>query len=146
MGGLDRGVCYGWSLRGGGSPKWWWLERRVDRGGDSSKRFNLDVEMMLGRRAPTVLSFMLSYITPVIMFAALNLSLFMYDPPSYGTYIYPVHAKVIGILMAVLMTAPIPITLIYQVAQRKGTIMESCERHPKTSMNPAKQYFAQIFR
>ncbi|XP_067651729.1 sodium- and chloride-dependent glycine transporter 1-like [Haliotis asinina] len=112
-----------------------------------SKRFNLDVEMMLGRRAPVVLSFTLSYITPVIMFAALILSLFMYDPPSYGTYIYPVHAKVIGILMAVFMTAPIPITLIYQVAQRKGTIMERLKvaSVPSVEWGPARAELRKVY-
>ncbi len=35
-----------------------------------SKRFSLDVEMMLGRRIPVVLSYMLSYITPVILFVS----------------------------------------------------------------------------
>ncbi|XP_046367044.2 sodium- and chloride-dependent glycine transporter 2-like [Haliotis rufescens] len=112
-----------------------------------SKRFNRDVEMMLGRRTPVVLSIMLSYITPVILFAALILSLFMYDPPSYGAYVYPDYAKVVGILMAVLMTAPILVMLIYQVAQRDGTIMERIKSAslPSPEWGPARPEHRIIF-
>ncbi|XP_046579220.1 sodium- and chloride-dependent glycine transporter 1-like [Haliotis rubra] len=103
--------------------------------------------MMLGRRTPVVLSIMLSYITPVILFAALVLSLFMYDPPSYGTYIYPVYAKVLGIIMAVLMTAPIPLMMIYQVAQGEGTIMERIKfaSKPSHEWGPAQPEHRKIY-
>ncbi|XP_071091288.1 sodium- and chloride-dependent glycine transporter 1-like [Haliotis cracherodii] len=71
---------------------------------------------------------------------ALILSLFMYDPPSYGAYVYPFYAKVVGILMAVLMTLPIPVMMIYQVAQRDGTIMQRLKHasDPSPDRGPAR--------
>ncbi|XP_046579273.1 sodium- and chloride-dependent glycine transporter 1-like [Haliotis rubra] len=105
-----------------------------------SKRFSLDVEMMLGRRTPMVLSILLSYITPAILFAGLILSLFKYDPPSYGAYVYPFYAKVVGILMAVFMAAPILVVLIYEVVQRDGTIMQRLKlaSQPSPDWGPAR--------
>ncbi|XP_071086570.1 sodium- and chloride-dependent glycine transporter 2-like [Haliotis cracherodii] len=89
-----------------------------------SDRFSNDVEMMMGRRFPMVLKVLSSYFTPVILFASLVFSLFLYDPPSYGEYIYPEYARVIGILMAVVMSLPIPVMLVYQLVKKKGTFLE----------------------
>ncbi|XP_046367046.2 sodium- and chloride-dependent glycine transporter 1-like [Haliotis rufescens] len=112
-----------------------------------SKRFTLDVEMMLGRRTPLVLSIMLSYITPVILFAALILSLFMYDPPSYGAYVYPDYAKVVGILMAVVMTLPILFMMIYQIVKRDGTIIQRLKLAtvPSLAWGPARTEHRKLY-
>ncbi|XP_048257297.1 sodium- and chloride-dependent glycine transporter 2-like [Haliotis rufescens] len=90
-----------------------------------SKRLSDDIEMMTGRRFPVLLKIMSSYLTPFILFASLICSLFLYDPPSYGEYIYPEYAKVIGIMVAVVMSLPIPITLVVLVVKGKGSL---CER------------------
>ncbi|XP_071091426.1 sodium- and chloride-dependent glycine transporter 1-like [Haliotis cracherodii] len=90
-----------------------------------SKRLGNDIEMMTGRRFPVLLKILSSYLTPIILFASLICSLFLYDPPSYGEYIYPEYAKVIGIMVAVVMSLPIPITFVYQVVKGKGSL---CER------------------
>ncbi|XP_046546545.1 sodium- and chloride-dependent glycine transporter 1-like [Haliotis rubra] len=104
-----------------------------------SERFSNDVEMMMGRRFPWVLKVSSSYITPVILFASLILSLFLYDPPSYGEYIYPEYAKVIGILMAVVMSLPIPVILVYQLFKKKGTFLQRLRfaSSPSTDWGPS---------
>ncbi|XP_046579198.1 sodium- and chloride-dependent glycine transporter 2-like [Haliotis rubra] len=103
-----------------------------------SERFSDDVEMMMGRRYPSVLKVLSSYFSPVILFASLILSLFVYDPPSYGEYIYPEYAKVIGILMAVVMSLPIPVMLVYQLIKQKGTFLERLRlaSSPSTDWGP----------
>ncbi|XP_046569971.1 sodium- and chloride-dependent glycine transporter 1-like [Haliotis rubra] len=89
------------------------------------KRFGRDIQMMMGKQYPLVLKLLSTYVTPLILFASLVFSLFRYDPPSYGEYIYPEYAKAIGILMAVVMSLPIPISLLHQLIKRNGTF---CER------------------
>ncbi|XP_046553633.1 sodium-dependent proline transporter-like [Haliotis rubra] len=79
---------------------------------------------MTGRRPPLVLRLVSSYVTPVILCAALILSLFKYDPPSYGEYMYPEYAKIIGILLAVGISVPIPLMFIYQTLKRKGGLRQ----------------------
>ncbi|XP_067651054.1 sodium- and chloride-dependent glycine transporter 2-like [Haliotis asinina] len=103
-----------------------------------SERFSNDVEMMMGRRYPWVLKVLSSYFTPVILFASLILSLFVYNPPSYGEYIYPEYAKVIGILMAVVMSLPIPVMLVYQFIKQEGTFLERLRlaSSPSTDWGP----------
>ncbi|XP_067650827.1 sodium- and chloride-dependent glycine transporter 2-like [Haliotis asinina] len=105
-----------------------------------SERFSDDVEMMMGRRYPWVLKVVSSYFTPVILFASLILSLFLYDPPSYGEYIYPEYAKVIGILMAVAMSLPIPVMLVYQLIKQNGTFLERLRlaSSPSTDWGPSR--------
>ncbi|XP_071091475.1 sodium- and chloride-dependent glycine transporter 1-like [Haliotis cracherodii] len=90
-----------------------------------SNRLSNDIEMMAGRRFPVLLKLLSLYLTPFILFASLICSLFLYDPPSYGEFIYPEYARVIGIMVAVVMSLPIPITFVYQVVKRKGSL---CER------------------
>ncbi|XP_046544144.1 sodium- and chloride-dependent glycine transporter 1-like [Haliotis rubra] len=89
-----------------------------------SRRLSNDIEMMTGRRFPLLLKIMSTYLTPFILFASLTCSLFLYDPPSYGEYIYPESAKVIGIMVAVVLTLPIPVTLVYQVVKGRGSCFE----------------------
>ncbi|XP_067652397.1 sodium- and chloride-dependent glycine transporter 2-like [Haliotis asinina] len=104
-----------------------------------SERYSNDVEMMMGRRFPWVLKVSSSYFTPVILFASLILSLFLYDPPSYGEYIYPEYAKVIGILMAAAISLPIPVMLVYQLFKKKGTFVERLRlaSSPSTDWGPS---------
>ncbi|XP_067664256.1 sodium-dependent proline transporter-like [Haliotis asinina] len=111
------------------------------------KRFGRDIQMMIGKQYPTVLKLMSTYVTPFILFASLIFSLFCYDPPSYGEYIYPEHAKVIGILMAVVMSLPIPIALLHQLIKRKGTFCERL-RHasrPADDWRPSRRENRDIF-
>ncbi|XP_046544146.1 sodium- and chloride-dependent glycine transporter 2-like [Haliotis rubra] len=94
-----------------------------------SERFGKDIKTMLGRRPPTLLRLLLSYVTPGILFAALVVSLFGYDPPSYGEYIYPEIAKIMGILLAVGFSVPIPVMFVYECLRKKGSICQinSCQ-------------------
>ncbi|XP_048253203.1 sodium-dependent proline transporter-like [Haliotis rufescens] len=89
-----------------------------------SDRFSKDIERMTGRRPPLVLSLLSSYVTPVILLAAFILSLFGYEPPSYGEYMYPEYAKIIGILVAVGISVPIPIMFVYETLKRKGSLQQ----------------------
>ncbi|XP_067652193.1 sodium- and chloride-dependent glycine transporter 2-like [Haliotis asinina] len=89
-----------------------------------SRRLSNDIEMMTGRRFPLLLKIMSTYLTPFILFASLTCSLFLYDPPRYGEYIYSESAKVIGIMVAVVLTLPIPTTLLCQVVKGRGSCLE----------------------
>ncbi|XP_067650828.1 sodium- and chloride-dependent glycine transporter 2-like [Haliotis asinina] len=102
------------------------------------ERFSKDVEMMIGRRPPWVLKVLSTYFTPVVLFASLTLSLFLYDPPSYGEYIYPEYAKVIGILMAIALALPIPVMFVYQIIKQKGTFRKRLRlaTSPSTDWGP----------
>ncbi|XP_067685248.1 sodium- and chloride-dependent glycine transporter 2-like [Haliotis asinina] len=111
------------------------------------KRFGRDIQMMIGKQYPIVLKLLSTYVTPFILFASLIFSLFCYDHPSYGEYIYPEHAKVIGILMAVVMSLPIPIALLHQLIKRKGTFCERL-RHasrPADDWRPSRRENRDVF-
>ncbi|XP_067650966.1 sodium- and chloride-dependent glycine transporter 2-like [Haliotis asinina] len=90
-----------------------------------SERFSKDIKTMLGRRPPALLRFLLSYVTPVILFASIIVSLFGYDPPSYGRYLYPEIAKIMGIILAVGFSVPIPVMFVYECLRKKGSL---CQR------------------
>ncbi|XP_046361805.1 sodium-dependent proline transporter-like [Haliotis rufescens] len=89
-----------------------------------SEKFSKDIERMVGGRAPTVMRLLSSYVTPVILFAALIYSLVGYDPPSYGNYLYPEYAKIIGILVTVGFSLPIPVIFMNECLKRKGTLQQ----------------------
>ncbi|XP_048253472.1 sodium- and chloride-dependent glycine transporter 2-like [Haliotis rufescens] len=89
-----------------------------------SEKFGKDIQMMLGRPPPTVLRLLSSYVTPVILCAALIFSLFGYDPPSYGEYLYPESAKTMGILLAVMFSIPIPVMFMYECLRKKGSLSQ----------------------
>ncbi|XP_071091425.1 sodium- and chloride-dependent glycine transporter 2-like [Haliotis cracherodii] len=112
-----------------------------------SKRLSNDIEMMTGRRFPVLLKILSSYLTPFILFASLICSLFLYDPPSYGEYIYPEYAKVIGIMVAVVMSLPIPITFVYQVVMGKGSFFErlSLASRPSPEWGPSRVEDREIY-
>lgn len=64
---------------------------------------------------------MFNYISPQI---ALIVTLITFKSPSYGHYIYPPFSVMIGWFIAVVSLVPIPVTMVIQVAKRKGSLRQ----------------------
>jgi hypothetical protein len=49
---------------------------------------------------------------------------YQYVPPDYDGYKYPVFAKVLGNILAMIPIIPLPVVMIYQIWQAKGSFKE----------------------
>ena len=52
------------------------------------------------------------------------MTLIQYQPPTYEGYEYPVFARALGLLLAVIPIIPLPVLMVIQLVQTPGTICE----------------------
>ncbi|XP_046360459.2 sodium- and chloride-dependent glycine transporter 2-like [Haliotis rufescens] len=88
------------------------------------RRFSVDVEYMLGRQPPVIYKILCCFVTPTLLLIALVVTLITFKSPSYGHYIYPPFSVMIGWFIAVVSIVPIPVTMVIQVAKRKGSLRQ----------------------
>ncbi|KAJ8320408.1 hypothetical protein KUTeg_001995, partial [Tegillarca granosa] len=88
-----------------------------------------DITLMLGRPMPGILRFCICFVTPGVLLKSKTPSLthvtfvftmMSYQPPNYGTYIYPGYAQVIGWIIACIPVIPIPIYMVIQLKNAPG--------------------------
>ncbi|XP_046557634.1 sodium- and chloride-dependent glycine transporter 2-like [Haliotis rubra] len=70
------------------------------------RRFNDDIEMMIGRQVPLFFKITWCYVTPAMLLTTLIFTFIQYQPPTYGKYVYPHYSTVIGWIIAVLPMIP----------------------------------------
>jgi len=49
---------------------------------------------------------------------------YQYEPPAYDGYTYPMYAKVLGNLLAMIPIIPLPVVMIHQIWKTPGTLKE----------------------
>ncbi|XP_046564791.1 sodium- and chloride-dependent glycine transporter 2-like [Haliotis rubra] len=100
-----------------------------------AERFSADVEMMTGKRLPVIYKVSCFIITPVVMSAALVLTLASYTPPRYGGYEYPQTAIVFGWIIALGSVVPVPVNMAIQILNMEGSLSQrlKASTSPSTS-------------
>lgn len=79
-----------------------------------------DIEIMLGRGVPVYMRIMWCIVTPALLLLLLVSSIYTYQPPMVGDYTYPLFARAIGWLLAILPLIPIPVYALYVVRKSPG--------------------------
>ncbi|XP_071383100.1 sodium- and chloride-dependent GABA transporter 2-like [Centroberyx affinis] len=99
-----------------------------------AERFCENIEDMIGYKPLPLIKYCWCYATPMICTGTLVFSLLKYSPLKFNnTYVYPWWAYWIGWFLALSSLAMIPITMIFKLAQGKGTLWQRL----KTSCRPA---------
>ncbi|XP_063419411.1 sodium- and chloride-dependent betaine transporter-like [Mytilus trossulus] len=101
-----------------------------------AERFSRDIHLMQGRPAPKIFRVCWCIVTPAIMLATFIMTLIQYQPPTYEGYEYPVFARALGLLLAVVPLIPLPVLMIIQFLQTPGTFMERLQ----TLLRPSKDW------
>ncbi|XP_071082121.1 sodium- and chloride-dependent glycine transporter 1-like [Haliotis cracherodii] len=100
------------------------------------KRFDVDVEVMIGKRLPIVLKLLCFVIIPVFLLVAMGVTIVSYKPPTYGRYDYPHFAVIIGWCIAVSSVVPLPITMVIQILKKTGSLAQ----RTKSAMTPSRAW------
>ncbi|XP_069117881.1 sodium- and chloride-dependent glycine transporter 1-like [Argopecten irradians] len=79
---------------------------------------------MTGSKMPHVFRLAAAYISPVLFTILLRSSFVTYRPPKYGSYEYPDYTRIIGWILSCLVVVPIPLHIVWQLANVKGTIKQ----------------------
>lgn len=87
-------------------------------GGD---RLSEDLEIMIGHRLPVLIRLTGTIITPAVILVMLVLSFIRYRPPTYGSYVYPGYAEIIGWMLAFAIISPIFIVFLLNFIRTKGS-------------------------
>ncbi|KAK7498988.1 hypothetical protein BaRGS_00009797 [Batillaria attramentaria] len=114
-----------------------------------TKRFGGDIELMIGRQPPLIISLLWRFVTPSCLFVLLVSTLALYTPPTYGDYGYDVWGMVFGWLVAFVSFAPIPVVAVYQLlGNAKGTLLQRLRQavKPERSWGPADPYARALYR
>ncbi|KAL5021959.1 hypothetical protein ScPMuIL_001114, partial [Solemya velum] len=86
-------------------------------------RFHDVMELMLGFRINPLLGFCWKYFTPVLTLGILLFQMATFTPLSYNkTYVYPDWAQGIGMCLAIVSMACIPLVAVIVLVQIEGTI------------------------
>ncbi|XP_052231528.1 sodium- and chloride-dependent glycine transporter 1-like isoform X2 [Dreissena polymorpha] len=89
-----------------------------------ANRFCNDIKLMVGRPPPLYIRICWCVFTPVILLTVFLIMCFQYEPPSYDGYKYPMVAKVCGNILAMIPVIPLPIVMIYQIANTPGSLWQ----------------------
>ncbi|XP_067651823.1 sodium- and chloride-dependent glycine transporter 1-like [Haliotis asinina] len=87
-------------------------------------RFGRDIELMLGRRPGILMKFCWCISTPLILLTIFIVTLSAYQMPTYDGYAYPLIARAIGFVFAMLPIVPLPILMVLELMKAKGTLWE----------------------
>ncbi|KAL4234970.1 hypothetical protein ACF0H5_006611 [Mactra antiquata] len=79
---------------------------------------------MVGRPPPLFVKFCWCFVTPFILLCVFIVMCYQYEPPAYDGYQYPMLAKICGNILAMIPIIPLPIVMIYELVNAKGTLIE----------------------
>ncbi|XP_021360094.1 sodium- and chloride-dependent glycine transporter 2-like isoform X2 [Mizuhopecten yessoensis] len=102
-----------------------------------AERFSRDIEMMLGRPVPTYMRFCWCFLSPVLTLGLLITSFLSYVPPTYGDYVYPPFASVLGWLFAVMPVVPVVVIGVITLWRSPG---ETFYQNLKKSLQPSSEW------
>ncbi|XP_046573594.1 sodium- and chloride-dependent glycine transporter 2-like [Haliotis rubra] len=94
-----------------------------------------DVEMMTGKPLSAPVKILLTCVTPAVLIIVFILTLLRYQPPTYGKYVFPSYAPVIGWIIAALPLLPIPIYMVMTVRRHMAT--RSFKKSVNLALSPA---------
>ncbi|XP_067649167.1 sodium-dependent proline transporter-like [Haliotis asinina] len=103
-----------------------------------AKRFSSDIEMMTGKHLSQAVKVLLALITPAILLVAFSLTVISYQPPTYGKYVFPTYANIIGWCFAMVPLLPLPVFIV--IAVRKQTGKSSLKKRVKLALKPDKDW------
>ncbi|ESO82402.1 hypothetical protein LOTGIDRAFT_134594 [Lottia gigantea] len=88
------------------------------------KQFSKDIELMIGKPPGLFWQVCWAFISPFFLLTLFVLSVLNTPPPSYGTYVYPVWANIIGWLIVLSPLLSITIYMAYAFLKAKGSFRE----------------------
>ncbi|XP_060068612.1 sodium- and chloride-dependent glycine transporter 2-like [Ylistrum balloti] len=88
-----------------------------------AERFSKDVNMMLGRQIPVFVRICWCFINPIVLLVLFVFTFVSYEPPTYGDYVYPSYANIIGWLIGMLPIVPVVLVGIMTVLKTPGQSM-----------------------
>ncbi|XP_059150795.1 sodium- and chloride-dependent glycine transporter 1-like isoform X2 [Physella acuta] len=103
-------------------------------------RFAKDIELMIGHRPSKFWGFMWKFVTPITILFIYSFSVSQLEPVSYGTYVYPAWAIVIGWSFGVCSLIPLPLVACYSVwKEPTGTVWQKIKKlsQPAKNWGPA---------
>ncbi|XP_067649777.1 sodium- and chloride-dependent glycine transporter 1-like [Haliotis asinina] len=103
-----------------------------------AKRFSSDVEMMTGKHLSPAVKVLLAFVTPSILLIVCILTIISYQPPTYGKYVFPTYANIIGWCFAVMPLLPLPVFLVIAVRKYRGR--SSLKKRVKLALKPDKDW------
>ncbi|XP_046573609.1 sodium- and chloride-dependent betaine transporter-like [Haliotis rubra] len=103
-----------------------------------AKRFSSDVEMMTGKHLSPAVKVLLAFVTPAILLIVFTLTTISYQAPTYGKYVFPSYANIIGWCFAVMPLLPLPVVMIITVRKHRAT--GSLKKSVKLALQPDKDW------
>ncbi|XP_069068647.1 sodium- and chloride-dependent neutral and basic amino acid transporter B(0+)-like [Pleurodeles waltl] len=100
--------------------------------------FIQDIEMMLGKKHWIFWLWWRVcwyFISPVLLAVIFVWSLVTFDPPTYGTYVYPRWGIALGWLMIIFCIMWIPLLAIIQIVRSEGTLWQRIVKCSKPAAN-----------
>ncbi|XP_055865520.1 sodium- and chloride-dependent glycine transporter 2-like isoform X1 [Biomphalaria glabrata] len=76
-----------------------------------------NIELMLGRRPSMLWKISWSFLTPAALLTILIFTAVDFDPTSYGDYVFPTWAEVVGCFITILSISAIPLVALCKVVQ-----------------------------
>ncbi|XP_069125073.1 sodium- and chloride-dependent glycine transporter 2-like isoform X2 [Argopecten irradians] len=101
-----------------------------------AERFSRDIEMMIGRPVPMLMRICWCFISPLLTLALLITSFVSYVPPTYGDYVYPNVASIVGWMFAVMPVVPVVVLGLKTLLQSPGeTLYEKLQNSVRPSLD-----------
>ncbi|XP_078541851.1 sodium-dependent dopamine transporter [Lissotriton helveticus] len=87
-------------------------------------RFSDDIEQMIGHRPGLYWRLCWKFVSPCFLLFVVVVSIVTFNPPVYGSYIFPEWANVIGWFIAISSMAMVPIYAFYKFCRLPGSLRE----------------------
>ncbi|XP_069075861.1 sodium-dependent dopamine transporter [Pleurodeles waltl] len=87
-------------------------------------RFSDDIEQMIGHRPGLYWRLCWKFVSPCFLLFVVVVSIVTFNPPNYGSYIFPEWANVVGWIIAISSMAMVPIYATYKFCRLPGSFRE----------------------
>ncbi|XP_060084631.1 sodium-dependent dopamine transporter-like [Ylistrum balloti] len=101
-----------------------------------AERFSHDIQMMTGRSVHYVIRLSWCIITPIALFIALLGTVLAFKPPVHNGYLFPEHAKAIGVVIGLVSIVPLPVMALHGFYCTSG----SPAKRLKVLLNPNQEW------
>ncbi|XP_048245751.1 sodium- and chloride-dependent glycine transporter 1-like [Haliotis rufescens] len=102
---------------------------------------------MTGKPAPVFFRITWRYITPTLLLTIFIFTLAQYQPPTYGSYIYPDYAASFGWCLAVIPCIPLVVVMCMVIYKEEGTMLQRLKKtmRPDSSWGPAISSYRELY-